>query len=271
MWLRPYKWHGNLYKKDLEMGWIGKIVGGAIGFALGGPLGAIAGATFGHAFDLNEQEGIADRREISHLSAGEREQLTFFVGAFSMLAKLAQVDGGVSEKETAAVEHFMARDLNLDPASRNVAINIFLAAGRSPETFESFAGQFYNQFRFRPQILTLMIDIMLRVSVADGHFNPAEEKLILRAVEMFRFSQEDFRKLKSKYVSDAEKYYSILGCDRTDPDDKIKRQYRKLVQEYHPDKIAAKGLPEEFIKFAGDKFREIQEAYEKVKKERGIS
>lgn len=252
------------------MGWIGKIVGGAIGFALGGPLGAIAGATFGHAFDVNE-EGGTEQREISHLSEGEREQLTFFVAAFSMLAKLAQADGSISEKETAAIERFMAQDLNLDQASRNVAANIFLNARRSPETFESFARQFYNQFQFRPQILSLMVDIMLRVSVADGHFSPAEENLILAAVGIFHFGNEDYRKLKSRYVSDAEKYYGILGCDRTDPDDKIKKQYRKLVQEYHPDKIAAKGLPEEFIKFAGDKFREIQEAYEKVKKERGIS
>ncbi len=252
------------------MGWIGKIVGGAIGFALGGPLGAIAGATFGHAFDLNEEE-LPDGRSVSYLSDGQREQLTFFVAAFSMLAKLAQADGKISEKETAAIEQFMVVDLNLDPASRHVAANIFLAAKQSPETFSSFAGQFYSQFQHHPQMLTLMIDIMLRVSVADGHVSPLEEKLILEAIRIFRFSEDTYRKLKSRYISDTEKYYGILGCEKNDSDDTVKKQYRKLVQEYHPDKIAAKGLPEEFIKFAGDKFREIQEAYEMVKKERGIS
>ncbi|MFZ5570668.1 MAG: TerB family tellurite resistance protein [Thermodesulfobacteriota bacterium] len=252
------------------MGWIGKLVGGAIGFAIGGPLGAIAGATFGHAFDLNEAQ-LPDVGNVSRLSESEREQLTFFVAAFSMLAKLAQADGSITEKETAAVEHFMTADLNLDPASRNVAVNIFWAAKQSPETFASFAGQFYHQFQYRPQMLSLMIDIMLRVSVADGKLTPLEEKLILEAVRIFHYGQDEYRKLKSRYISDTEKYYGILGCERTDSDDTIKKQYRKLVQDYHPDKIAAKGLPEEFIKFAGDKFREIQEAYEMVKKERGLS
>jgi DnaJ like chaperone protein len=62
----------------------------------------------------------------------------------------------------------------------------------------------------------------------------------------------------------------VLGVQPTDPDDVIKQQYRKLVQDYHPDKIISKGLPEEFVKFANDKFREIQQAYDTIRKERGI-
>ncbi|WP_291465837.1 DnaJ domain-containing protein [Desulfobacula sp.] len=61
-----------------------------------------------------------------------------------------------------------------------------------------------------------------------------------------------------------------MKCDETSSNEEIKKQYRKLVSEYHPDKIEAKGLPEEFIKFANDKFKEIQEAYDTIKKERGI-
>jgi DnaJ-domain-containing protein 1 len=71
--------------------------------------------------------------------------------------------------------------------------------------------------------------------------------------------------------TDSEKYYTRLECSKTDSDDTIKKQYRKMVRDYHPDTIAANGLPEEFVTFAHDKFREIQEAYEMVKKERGIS
>jgi DnaJ like chaperone protein len=62
----------------------------------------------------------------------------------------------------------------------------------------------------------------------------------------------------------------VLGVNRDDPEEQIKRQYRKLVKEYHPDRILSKGLPEEFIQIAQDKFREIQEAYEGIKKERGM-
>jgi len=118
--------------------------------------------------------------------------------------------------------------------------------------------------------MRLPIDILLRVSVADGTLNPGEEKLILSAVRIFNFNDEKYRKLKSKYIKEFDRYYSILGCDRNDSDEDIKKHYRKLVSDYHPDKIASKGLPEEFTKFANDKFREIQEAYEVIKKEKGI-
>jgi DnaJ like chaperone protein len=252
------------------MGWLGKIVGGAIGFALGGPIGAVAGATFGHAFDLGDDtkylEGNGGR-----LSEGEQEQLTFFVGAFSMLAKLAEVDGKVSDQEIQTIDRFMSQDLHLDSNSRKVAINIFRTARQSPETFERFASQFYQQFRYRPQMIEMMMDILLRVSVADGSLSDTEERLIMSAVHIFNFNPAAYQKLKSKYVDTSDKYYATLGCSRNDSNDHIKKQYRKLVQEYHPDKIAAKGLPDEFIAFAGDKFREIQEAYEAVKEERSLS
>jgi DnaJ like chaperone protein len=62
----------------------------------------------------------------------------------------------------------------------------------------------------------------------------------------------------------------VLNCDENSSNEEIKKQYRKLAIEYHPDKIESKGLPEEFVKFATDKFKEIQEAYDAVKKERGF-
>ena len=79
------------------MGWMGKIVGGTIGFALGGPLGAIAGAALGHAFDKNDPVGAARGRP--SLTSGEASQFTFFVATFSMLAKLAEADGEISQEE----------------------------------------------------------------------------------------------------------------------------------------------------------------------------
>jgi DnaJ like chaperone protein len=254
--------------REIVMGMIGKIIGGTIGFAMAGPLGAIAGAALGHAFDTNANTYNIDER--SRLSAGEEAQFTFFVAAFSMLAKLAKADGQVSREEIDAVEKFMIYDLSLNPESRNLATNIFHTAIESPNDFNDFADQFYSRFREQFQMLDLMIDILLRVSVADGALSPSEEKLILSAVKIFNFSDEKYQKLKSKYIQDVEKYYAILGCDSHDSNENIKKHYRKLVSDYHPDKIASKGLPDEFTKFANDKFREIQEAYEIIKKERNI-
>lgn len=250
------------------MGMLGKVVGGTIGFALGGPLGAIAGAALGHTFDAGEQKHFIGAQP--RLSTGEHAQFTFFVAAFSMLAKLAKADGRISREEINAVENFMVDDLNLNAGSRQIAMNVFHTAIESQDNFRDFAVQFYSQFHSQYQMLDLMIDILLRVSVADGVLSQSEEKLILDAVRIFNFSDEKYGKLKSRYVQDSDKYYGILGCEKRDSVEHIKKQYRKLVSDYHPDKIASKGLPEEFTKFANDKFREIQEAYDTIKKERGI-
>ncbi len=247
------------------MSLIGKIVGGTIGFALGGPLGAIAGAALGHAYDVGSGKAIEPR---IFLSNREETQFTFFLAAFSMLAKVAKIDGRVSEAEIAAIEKFMDHDLNLDVKSKRLAINIFNAAISSDQTFQAFAHQFYNHFRYHPQLLHTMIDILVRVSVADGHINTSEEKLILDAVGIFNFSNTEYMNLRAQYLQTNDKYYAVLGCDHDYSMEQIKKQYRKLVFEYHPDKIASKGLPVEFTKLANDKFREIQEAYDAIKKER---
>lgn len=250
------------------MSWLGKVIGGTIGFALGGPLGAIAGAAFGHTFDRSERHYS---EEMAQLSSNEETQLTFFVAAFSMLAKLSKADGSITKEEINSVENFMVSDLNLSSESRKVAINIFQTAVYSPESFQDFAFQFYSKFSYQPQILEFMIDILLRVSVSDGALSKSEEDLILSAVKIFNFTGAEYKKIKSKHVKDVDKYYAVLGIEKDDSNEQIKKQHRKLALEYHPDTIASKGLPEEFNKFAHDKFREIQEAYESIKKERGFN
>ena len=251
------------------MGWLGKMVGGTIGFALGGPLGAIAGAALGHLMDAdNEQQRVLPGGQ--QMSDQGKAQLTFFVAAFSMLAKLARVDGQVTDEEMVSIRRFMAEDLSLNAESRQMAEKIFYTALNAPQTFDEFAAQFYQQFYDRPELLELMVDILLRVSVADGTMNPNEEAMIETAVRTFRLPDADYRKMKSRYVSVSDKYYSVLGVNPSDDNETIKKQYRKLVRDYHPDTIASKGLPEEFVNFANDKFREIQEAYEAIQKERRL-
>lgn len=250
------------------MGIIGKIVGGAIGFALGGPLGGIAGAVFGHAFD-RDAAGL-DGNGVDRLSAIEESQLAFFVSTFSMLAKLTQADGRLTPKELDIIEHFASHDIGLSAANRDVAMNIFHAALASPASFQDFAVQFYQRFAGQPQLIEMMIDILLRVSVADGRLQTGEEALILSSVGIFNLNQERYEKIKRRYVEASLQAYDILGCRREDSNEQIKKQYRKLVQSYHPDKYLNKGLPDEFVQLAHAKFREIQSAYEQVKKNRGF-
>jgi DnaJ like chaperone protein len=258
------------------MSWFGKMVGGTIGFALGGPIGAVAGAAFGHTFvDKKEQVYLSSQpgagaRAAATLSSNEQAQLVFFTAAFSMLAKICKADGNVTDKEINAVNMFMKQDLQLDFNSQQTAQNIFRQAVNSQESFDAFAMQFYSIFRTQPNIIELMIDVLLRVSSADGSISKEEEHMLLSAIRIFNYSNADYERLKSKYVKNTNQFYAVLKCDENAPNEEIKKQYRKLVNEYHPDKIASKGLPEEFTKFANDKFKEIQEAYDNIKKERGL-
>lgn len=252
------------------MGWIGKMVGGTIGFAMGGPIGAVAGAVFGHAFDVNDDRRLGgDARR--QLSAAEESQMTFFVAVFSMLAKLALADGRVTPEETRTIEQFMDRDLSLTPGNKQVAVKIFNQAANSGNTFDEFAIQFYTRFHDKPQLLDLMLDILLRVSLADGVLNAQEEALILSAARIFNYGDAAYHHIRKRYVRDNGNDYAVLNCASSDSDDHIKKQYRKLVSDFHPDKIAAKGLPEEFTIFATEKFQKIQEAYENIKRARNMA
>jgi len=94
--------------------------------------------------------------------------------------------------------------------------------------------------------------------------------MIESAAAIFSFSQSQYQAIASKYTRTDDQPYEILGCKPTDSDQQIKQRYRQLVQTYHPDKIAGKGLPEEFIQLAEEKFRQIQQAYEAIKAERGM-
>ncbi|MGE4519610.1 MAG: co-chaperone DjlA [Desulfobacteraceae bacterium] len=258
------------------MGWIGKLIGGTIGLGLGGPLGAILGAALGHRFDKSDEkylEGFGGRHRENLYSSGSQHQkeMIFFVGAFSMLAKIAKADGQITEHEIKAVQDFMEKDLKLDSVSQSAAINIFRAARNSSESFESFAGQFYDAFRDQEQILELMIDVLFRVASSDGTVVHDEEVLIENTSRLFGFSDSRFSSIRSRYIKTASNhYYAVLNCSPSDDNSYIKKQYRKLVSEYHPDKIIAKGLPDEFVEFANEKFREIQEAYDAVSKERDL-
>ena len=257
------------------MGWLGKVVGGTIGFAIGGPIGAIAGAAFGHTLDKKEERYLSSKRigpglGSGRLSNNEEAQLTFFIAAFSMLAKITKADGRISEIEISSVEEFMQRDLNLDAESKNTARNIFREAVNSQDHFDAFAIQFYSVFRNQPRLIELMMDVLLRVSAADGDISSEEEILLLSAARIFNISDSAYSNFKKRYIKETNKYYAALNCDEQASDQDIKKQYRKLVREYHPDKIESKGLPEEFVKFANDKFIKIQEAYDYIKKERGI-
>ncbi|MBN2657831.1 MAG: co-chaperone DjlA [Spirochaetales bacterium] len=281
-------------------GFIGGFVGFFLGSFVGGPIfgiiGAIIGSSLGRGLHI-----VEDRGGFNSQAGTSGSDNMFFVSLFSMLGKMAKADGSVSDSEMNTVRQFMVRDLNLDGQLQNQAMMIFNNALNSPESFEQYAQQFYIRFRGRPQFIQLMLDALLRVAYADNQIHPAEQHLLDSAVRIFRVPAYTYESLKNRYASGGSSGYSggssyrgsssggysgsssgssyssasnlnyaVLGCTSSSTDAEIKKAYRKKVAEFHPDKIAAKGLPAEFTKFASDKFREIQEAYEAIKKARNL-
>lgn len=257
------------------MAWFGKFFGGTLGFMFGGPLGMIAGIAFGHMVDKAGDYPPQDnpyRQQGSFTSSREQSQMMFFVGAFSMLARIASVDGAVTGSERQKVQEFIRRDLNLGYREEEAALRVFDAALTGGGTFDQFATQFYENFSHAPNILQLMIDIFYRVAAADGRVTKAEEAMIRRGASIFRLPSYFVDSLCRRYggCATSEQAYAVLNLTSSATDEEVKRAYRKMSIEFHPDTLAAKGMGEEFLAHATAKFREIQEAYETIKKERNI-
>ncbi len=244
------------------MSWMGKILGGGLGFVFAGPIGAVLGAVIGHhTMDSGAALGAG-------LSSLESKQGIYFLATFSMLGKLAKADGMVTQHEIEVVDRVMRDNLRLDAKAREFAIEIFNAAKDSDEQFEDFAGQFYTEFGSSPEMLGSLIELLLLVALADGEFHDAEESMILEAVKIFGL-EGHYGQLKARFSGvpdNIEVYYKILGSESGDELSVVKKRYRKLAMEYHPDRVQSKGLPPEFAKTAEDKFKEIQNAFDMVEK-----
>lgn len=240
------------------MSWLGKILGGGIGFAIGGPLGAVLGAVIGHhAVD-------SDR---SFLSGLELKQGVFFVATFSMLGKLSKADGQVSKEEIALVEDVMRDHLRLDANTRRFAIEIFTRAKDSDASFLDYARQFHDEFSGEREALVSIVDLLLRLAHADGAVHPEEDRMIEEAVHLFGVENE-YRQLLARYegTNTLEQSYAILGAEESESLQEIKKKYRKLAMQYHPDRIQSQGLTPELAESAEARFKEIQNAFDQIEK-----
>lgn len=243
------------------MGWLHSLLGGALGFALAGPLGAVVGAALGHGIGQRTTAGRLDEA-----AAGQqRAQAAFFVSSFSMLAKMARADGRVSEEEIALTQRFMRHDLGLDPEAERFAIKVFRVAKDSPAPFEEFASQFHELFRNERDMLEAMLDVLVRMALADGALHPHERTLLERAARIFGLELEQFAHFVGQHEPSFDHHYHTLGLEPGAPLDEVKRAHRRLVAEVHPDKAIARGMPEEFVKVAQERFQRVQAAYEAIR------
>jgi DnaJ like chaperone protein len=244
------------------MSWFGKIMGGSVGFMMGGPIGALVGVSLGHALiDDKARAGIV---ESGRMTGQEQRQAVFFTATFAMLGKMAKADGRVCEDEISAVRSFMSDKLRLDQVHQQFAMGVFNEAKDNATPFEDYARQFGQVFQAEPQLRTMFYEMLFTIALADGVLHPAEEKFLRAAPPLIGLQSGAFETVKRQFVSSLSHHYAVLGLEDDADTSSVKKAYRKLVSEYHPDKIVSKGLPEDFTKFAEEKFREINGAYEAI-------
>lgn len=254
------------------MGWFGKLAFGSLGLFFGGPLGAIAGAALGHHLvdkKGNMTEHTNRRVREPRLRHAEQAQAAYFISLFSILGKMAKIDGVVTRDEIVVVQNFI-NNLHIAEEEKRFAKEVFNEAKDSRYSIEDFAIQLYQTNKQQPTVLLSFISLLFQVAAADGKFHPAEEAALKRIKDIFGISDQQFNDLKGGYLNDLDKHYKILNCTPESSNQEIKSNYKKLVKDFHPDTIVSKGLPEEFTDFATKRFREIQEAYEKIRQERNF-
>ena len=265
------------------MNWWGKLLGGTFGYLLAGPLGALIGAALGHNFDKGLGRTL---REQFEPGAQERVQTAFFTTLFSIMGHLAKADGRVTEHEIELARDVMQR-MNLGEDMRRTAINLF-NQGKQPEfSLDTVLRQFRSECHRRRNLMRMFVEILMHAAYADGNVHPAEHAVLEQVRIGLGFSRQEFNHIEA-LVRNAQHFggggfnegakvspqaalreaYEILGLEEGASDAAIKKAYRRLMNQHHPDKLVAKGLPEEMLKMATEKTQEIKQAYELIKSRR---
>ncbi len=232
-----------------------------IGFTLGGPIGGILGAIFGHKISDNKKT----------ISNTEQQQAAFFTALFACFAKLAKADGRVSREEIDKVDHYIKDRLNLLPDQRAFAIQIFNHAKDDKNSFEAYAQQLASLLASSPASLIMFYELLFELSMADGHLDKSEETLLISCIKIFNIDPNLFESNKKKFGANLSDVYSVLGVNESMSFNEIKKTYQRKRKEFHPDTLLSKGLPDELLEKAKEKFIEIQAAFEEIEKKNKLN
>ncbi|HIP93888.1 MAG TPA: co-chaperone DjlA [Leucothrix sp.] len=265
-----------LFGHSFFMAFIGLLVGGFISFKLSGGL-------------IGQLSGFGNVGGVTGIKTGR--QAIFFKTAFTLMGKIAKADGRVSEQEIAHVEQFM-RQLNMSESHRKQAISHFKTGSQSSFDIDPLIQEFNAATTTSPNLKQMLMIYLVRVAVADGKLHQNETSLMHNIAQQLGYSEQAFAQLMAMiqgqdqfagggYHQGGASYntsasaisaaYQALGVTKKNTDAEIKKAYRRLVREYHPDKLMGQGLPEAMIKEATERSQEIQTAYDLIKKTRKIS
>lgn len=273
------------------MRWWGRLVGVLCGLILFGPVGAIIGFLIGLFLDRQVAVSRPFRAQISE---------AFFRAVFTCMGYVAKSDGRVSESEIAVARHIM-QQMWLNEAQKLHAIELFNQGKASEFDLHHTLMLFKQAIQGQRHLCTLFLQIQMQSAFADGNLSPKSRHILEEIAQTLEISSAEFDRLlhmfmwtyrqqnayssrqhshfeqngySSGYQQSAsyasfnplQDAYKVLGVSKETPFNEVKKAYRRLMNQYHPDKLASKGLPEEMIKSATAKAQAIKEAYEVIKK-----
>ncbi len=234
----------------------GRWIGGGLGWAFGGPLGAIIGFAIGSAFGNN-----SDSKEYI---GGTTQQRDFNVSLLVLSAAVMKADGSVKRSELDYVKRFFLTNFGQERAEKYILmLREILKQDIQVHDVSQQIGRFMD-YSSKLQLLHYLFGI----ASADGSTHENEVDVISIIAKYMGISSSDFQSIKAMFVQQVDSAYKILGIDSNATDDEVKKAYREMAKKYHPDKVAYLG--EDVRKSAEQKLQEVNEAYEKIKKQRGF-
>lgn len=260
----------------------GKLIGGVLGYMVLGWLGALIGIAVGHAFD----RGLVSVAGGLGGGASAQVQRRFFEAAFTIMGRLAKADGRISDTEIKLAEAIIAQ-LGLGDEHRREAIELFQRGAGADFIIEETLLPFRQVCHQHPHLVELFLSFLALMAHADGQLHDAEIELLKQVANTLGLSPQQFAawldmaraqsqfygghyqqaaaQSKTNALADA---YKALGVGDAATDAELKKAYRKLMSQYHPDKLIAQGVPEDMVRLGTEKAQEIQAAYDLVVKSR---
>ncbi len=255
----------------------GKLLGGVAGFAMGGPFGAVVGAALGHAADqgglprVSLGNGLPGTSPLhpARIAAmlGRRDQL-FAVAVVVLSAKLAKCDGPVVRSEIDAFK----RQFRIPPESVRDIGRLFDQARDSSAPFAPYAAQLGESFADNRGLLEDVLAALFAIARADKPLTLGEQEMLRQVHRAFGLDELAWSQAAGAVGRSApgDDAYAVLGMPRDATDEALRQAWLRLMRENHPDSLASRGVPAEFIARAGEKVARINAAWDRIKRERRL-
>ena len=242
------------------MGRLGKWIGGGLGFVMGGPIGAVLGFLVGSMVDNTTIQTSTYTGTPQSTAQGD-----FGMSLLVLVAAMMKADNKVVKSELDYVKQFFVRQFGQSAASEALVMLKDILKQDIPVRDVCMQISRNMDYSSRLQLLHLLFNI----SSADGAINTLETEAVEKMAGYLGIASSDFVSIRNMFVPETDSSYKILEIQPSDTDEEVRKAYRRMAMKYHPDKVSHLG--EEFRKTADEKFKNVNEAYKKIKKERNMN